>query len=142
MMLRRFGLQEGEGRRTILMFSYVFLIIASLLVVKPVRNSLFLTAFGPQQLPYAFILAALVSALVASLYARLASRFALDRLISVWLVFSTLCRMDERIVSLRGAIATKQSLWVPSNNEIASLRSQRQKKKRLKGNRYSCSLGL
>ena len=29
--------------------------------------------------------------------------------------------MDERIVSLRGAIATKQSLWVPSNNEIASL---------------------
>ena len=90
-MLRRFGLQEGEGRRTVLMFSYVFLIIASLLVVKPVRNSLFLTKFGPQQLPYAFILAALVSALVASIYARLADRFALNRLIGVWLLFSTVC---------------------------------------------------
>jgi len=91
LILRRFGLQEGEGRRTVLMFGYIFLIIASLLVVKPVRNSLFLTAFGPQQLPYAFILAALVSALVASLYARLADRFALNRLIGVWLLFSSLC---------------------------------------------------
>jgi hypothetical protein len=44
--------------------------------------------------------------------------------------------MDEQIVSLRRVIATKQSLGVPSNNEIASLRSQRQKKKGLKVNRY------
>jgi len=91
LLLRRLGLERGEGRRTGLMFGYIFLVIAALLIVKPVRNSLFLNAFGPEKLPYAFILVALVSGLVAFGYARLARRFALDRLIGWWVLFCTIC---------------------------------------------------
>lgn len=63
-----FDIREGEGLRASLMFSYIFLIIASLLIVKPVRNSLFLTAFGAGQLPYAFILVALSSGIFIYVY--------------------------------------------------------------------------
>jgi hypothetical protein len=34
-----FDIREGEESNTLLMFSYIFLIIASLLIVKPVRKS-------------------------------------------------------------------------------------------------------
>ena len=53
-----FDIREGEGFRTLLMFIYIFLIIASLLIIKPVRNSLFLTHLGVSKLPYAFVLVA------------------------------------------------------------------------------------
>ncbi len=86
--LKRSGIDPGEGVRAGLMFSYIFLVIASLLIVKPVRTSLFLTEFGAEQLPYAFMLVALVSAVVARFYFKLASRFSLNRLISIWLLSS------------------------------------------------------
>lgn len=81
-LLRKlFDIQDGEGLRALLMFCYIFLVIASLLIVKPVRNSLFLTRFGAAQLPYVFILVAMTAALVTTLYARLARRFRLNYLI-------------------------------------------------------------
>jgi AAA family ATP:ADP antiporter len=83
----KLGILPGYGLRAGLMFSYIFLIIASLLIVKPVRTSLFLTRFGPEQLPYVFMLVAAVSALVAVGYFRLSSIIRLGRLIthSLWL---------------------------------------------------------
>ncbi len=84
-------MKEGEGARAALMFGYIFLVIASLLIVKPVRNSLFLTRFGPEQLPYAFIIVALVSTIVAFSYSHLAGRFSLDRLMSSSLLFFAGC---------------------------------------------------
>ena len=102
MLLRRLGLERGEGRRTGLMFGYIFLVIAALLIVKPVRNSLFLKAFGPEKLPYAFILVALVSGLVAFGYARLARRFALDRLIGWWVLFCTVCLLGSWVLLRNG----------------------------------------
>ncbi|MCK5733992.1 MAG: hypothetical protein KAI38_07385, partial [Candidatus Latescibacteria bacterium] len=103
--MKPFTLRKEEEHRAALMFGYIFLIIAALLVVKPVRNSLFLTEFGPEQLPYAFILSAAVSALVAFLYARLASRFVLNRLIEGWLVFSTLCLLASWVMLHNGVQA-------------------------------------
>lgn len=87
----KIGLRKGEGLRASLMFTYIFLVIASLLIVKPVRNSLFLTRFGPEQLPYAFIIVALVSTVFALIYSRLAGRFALNRLIPFSIVSSAFC---------------------------------------------------
>ncbi len=66
------SVREGEERRTLLMFVYLFLTIASLLIVKPVRNSLFLSYFGISWLPYAYILVAVVAAVVTHLYFLLA----------------------------------------------------------------------
>ncbi|MBN1998454.1 hypothetical protein JW935_12925, partial [candidate division KSB1 bacterium] len=53
-----FNIQRGEERRTLLMFGQIFLIITSLMMIKPVSNSLFFTVIGAEKLPLAFLLTA------------------------------------------------------------------------------------
>jgi ATP:ADP antiporter, AAA family len=74
-------LQPGEGRRTALMFGYIFLLIATLLVIKPVRNSIFLTHVGVEMLPYAFLLVAVVSGGFVAAYTRISNKIRLNQLI-------------------------------------------------------------
>jgi AAA family ATP:ADP antiporter len=76
-----FDIREGEESNALLMFSYIFLIIASLLIVKPVRNSLFLTHFGISRLPYAFILVALAAAAITNFYSNWSQKIRLNILI-------------------------------------------------------------
>jgi AAA family ATP:ADP antiporter len=78
---RLFDIREGEGQKASLMFAYIFLVIASLLIIKPVRNSLFLTRFGVSQLPYAFILVAIFAAVATKFYSKYSQRVRLNRLI-------------------------------------------------------------
>ncbi|MCK5738084.1 hypothetical protein KAH55_02840 [bacterium] len=96
-----FDNRSNEMLRAWLMFFYLFLIIASLLILKPVRNSLFLTSFGSHRLPYAYLLVAAAGIIVIRLYASLATRLRLNRLIVgtffiwigclvlFWIAFST-----------------------------------------------------
>ncbi|MBD3168594.1 MAG: hypothetical protein GF307_03855, partial [candidate division Zixibacteria bacterium] len=77
-----FDIREGEGTRAVMMFSYIFLVIASLMIVKPVRNSLFLTEFGPEQLPYAFVLVALTAGAFIFIYTRFEKKARLNLLIA------------------------------------------------------------
>ena len=87
MMLKKFfGIQENEKSRVLLMFAYLFLVISCLLIVKPVRNSLFLKNFGAANLPYVFILVAISAALLTHFYSRYAGKMALNRLINNTLV--------------------------------------------------------
>lgn len=91
-LLRKlFNIREGEGLRAVLMFAYIFLIIASLLIVKPVRNSLFLTTFGASQLPYAYILVALFAAIISTVYASFALELRLNILIYYTLISCIAC---------------------------------------------------
>lgn len=86
-MLRKiFGIQENEKSRVLLMFGYLFLVISCLLIVKPVRNSLFLKNFGAANLPYVFILVAISAAILTHFYSRYAGKMALNRLINNTLV--------------------------------------------------------
>ena len=55
---KTFDIRNGEGLRVALMWIYIFLIISSLLIVKPVVTSLFLYRFGADKLAYVFILIA------------------------------------------------------------------------------------
>lgn len=73
------------------MFTYVFLLTASLLIVKPVRNSLFLVEFGAEKLPHVFMLVAFFSALVASIYAKYSKKVRLNYTISITLLISISC---------------------------------------------------
>lgn len=57
------------------------LVMASLYVLKPARNALFLNSLGIHRLPYVLILVALVGGSVAWLYARFARSVRIDRLI-------------------------------------------------------------
>ena len=75
-----FDIREGEGKKVTLMFSLIFFLIASLLIIKPVRNSLFLVEIGAAKLPYAFILVALFSAGMVALFLKYSKKFHIGRL--------------------------------------------------------------
>ncbi len=63
------------------MFFYIFLIIASLLILKPIRNSLFLIKFGIEQLPYAYVLVAISAIAFIKIYSRYSGRIRLNILL-------------------------------------------------------------
>jgi AAA family ATP:ADP antiporter len=83
-----FDIREGEAVRAILMFFYIFLVIASLLIIKPVRNSIFLTILGPSKLPYAFVLVAFYAGLFTYLYSKLTLKFRLNVVIRLTNILS------------------------------------------------------
>ena len=85
-----FDIREGEFTVASWMFFYGFLIIASLSVLKPVRNSLFLVRFGFEKLPFVYVLVALFSALIAVVYAKYSKKIRLNRLIQGTLFISVL----------------------------------------------------
>jgi AAA family ATP:ADP antiporter len=82
------GIREGEALRAFLMFAYIFLIITSLQILKPVRNSLFLTKFGVGQLPYVYLLVGVVVGTVIFFYTRFSRKVRFGRLITYSLVTS------------------------------------------------------
>ncbi len=75
------NVRQGEGKKAALMFFYPFLLISTLLMVKPVRTSLFLTELGVSALPYAYILVAVSSAILITVYSRLAEHHRLHKMI-------------------------------------------------------------
>jgi ATP:ADP antiporter, AAA family len=77
---KTFDIREGELDRALLMQLNIFLIITTLLIVKPTVNGLFLSKFGVEQLPYAFLLVAAVAAIVSTLYSRMLNKIALSKL--------------------------------------------------------------
>ena len=80
--LRRiFDIRDGELFRVLLMFTYLFLLIACYITTKSVRDAMFLTEIGVKQLPYVFILIALVVGSISSAYSRAAARVSLKTLI-------------------------------------------------------------
>lgn len=85
------NIREGEGNKTFLMFAYIFLIIASLVIMKPIRTSLFLTRYGIEQLPYVFVLVAPAALIFIRLYSNFANKVRLYFLIfNTHLVFISL----------------------------------------------------
>jgi len=87
---KAFDIREGEYGRAFLMQFYIFLIISTLLIVKPTVNALFLSRFGVENLPFAFILVAIVAGFVSTLYARILTILPLDKIISGTFIFSVL----------------------------------------------------
>ena len=85
---KTFDIRRGEGKRALLMWTNIFLIISSLLIIKPVCFSLFLLKFGVSQLPYVFILVAIFAAVVASYYSRLVKKVNFETVVEKSLQFS------------------------------------------------------
>jgi AAA family ATP:ADP antiporter len=78
------GAAPHELSRAYALFLYNFLVITAYLIVKPVRNSLFLDRLGADALPYAYIGTALFVGGVVWIYFRL-----LDRLTRTQVVVTT-----------------------------------------------------
>ena len=90
-MLQRFerflDLRAGELERGLLLFAYLFLVIASFVVGKSIRDALFIDEFGALLLPYADIGVATLVGLWVSVYLRLARRLSLRQLLVCSLLF-------------------------------------------------------
>ncbi len=67
---RLFGLRGNELVRALPVAIAYGLVLASMYVLKPARNALFLGRFGVEQLPYVLLLVALVGGVSAALYGR------------------------------------------------------------------------
>ena len=63
------------------MAAFLFFLLAANNVIKIVRDSLFLSRFPITQLPYVYLLAALLASAVISIYSRYTSRFPLSQVI-------------------------------------------------------------
>ena len=74
--------RPGEVRRVGGMFALHGLIIATAYILKPVRSSLFLSEFGSEQLPYVYIVVAIVLGVVAAGFAKWVPRANLPSLLA------------------------------------------------------------
>lgn len=74
-------IRSGEYQKTGLMFLYILFLITSYVMIKAVRDALFLNKLGSSQLPYVYILVGVIVGVVAWIYARLSARVSLHVLI-------------------------------------------------------------
>ncbi len=79
---RLLRLQRGDLPRGLLLFAYLFLVIAAYLVGQVARNALFLGRFKASLLPFADLTVFLLVTVAAALYVRAGRRLALDRLLA------------------------------------------------------------
>ena len=74
MLARLLQVRRGESTRAILLFTYLFLIIASSVITKANRDALFQEKFGSFWLPYVDMASAAIVAAVMSVYLRVSRR--------------------------------------------------------------------
>lgn len=85
--LRRFfDVRSGEGLPVLLAFLYIAMVVAAFLLAKPIRNSLFLSQYGPYSLVYVYAAVPLALSLFVPVYSRIASRVG-SRLVTVGTLF-------------------------------------------------------
>lgn len=85
-VLSRLGLTRDELRRTLPIAVGYGLVLASLYLLKPARNALFLQQQGIAELPFVLLLVAVVGGLTAAIYGSYAKATRIDRLIRITFV--------------------------------------------------------
>tara|TARA_R110002167_G_scaffold158538_4_gene353790 strand:- start:1437 stop:4253 length:2817 start_codon:yes stop_codon:yes gene_type:complete len=83
-----FDIREGEYKISFLMQAYIFLIITTLLIVKPTVNALFLSGLGVESLPFAFLIVALVAVFSSFFYYKALDKYPLNKIIEATLISS------------------------------------------------------
>jgi ATP:ADP antiporter, AAA family len=78
---RFFDVRPGEFRRVGLMAAFLFFLLAANNVIKIVRDALFLSHFAITELPYVYLLTALLASVFISIYSRYTSRLSLSQVI-------------------------------------------------------------
>lgn len=85
---KSFGIRSGEVRISLLMQLYIFLIITTLLIVKPTINALFLSKLTSDALPNAYLLVALVAIGSSFFYNKALKKFSLLKIVTATLIVS------------------------------------------------------
>ncbi len=91
-------LTRAELRRVLPIASAYGLVLASLYLLKPARNALFLSHMGVGQLPYVLLLVAVAGAATAVAYGRFARAMRTDRLIRLTFVILMLMLVGFRLL--------------------------------------------
>jgi AAA family ATP:ADP antiporter len=86
-ILDYFNVREGEVEPTLLLTLQLMLGIASVICLKAVSDSIFLTRFPAQRLPYVDLTVTALVGFVVGLYIRLSNRWSLPRLVGFTQVF-------------------------------------------------------
>ena len=76
-----FGLEEGELQKAFILQFILFLLITTLLLLKPTVNSLFLSALTADALPLAYMITAILAALGAKFYDISLEKFKLNSIV-------------------------------------------------------------
>ncbi len=87
-LLKLIDLKEEELRKTLLLQLNVFLLITTLLIVKPTINSLFLSELTSDALPLGFVLTAIMAVVGSYFYDKMLEKKALNKVIEVTLIGS------------------------------------------------------
>lgn len=85
---KAFDIRQGEFKVALLMQANIFLIIATLLIIKPIVNALFIDRFGVESLPQAYVVLAIVAVIGSLLYSAALNRLKLIKVILRTLIFS------------------------------------------------------
>ncbi len=111
-IMKIFDLQEDELKKTLLLQLNVFLLISTLLIVKPVINSLFLSELTADALPIGYLLTALMAVTGSWFYTKALERYALNHIIERTLLVSILSLVVFGIL-FRYDVANGLFLYIP-----------------------------
>ncbi|MDZ7659017.1 Npt1/Npt2 family nucleotide transporter [Fodinibius sp.] len=78
-----YDIRKDEWQRVFLMFGLHFILMVILYFLKPARDSLFLTENGPNELPYVYILLAVISIPVTQFLTSIMGRYSV-RSVLIW----------------------------------------------------------
>ncbi len=133
-------IRKGEIPLTLLMVANLYIILVAYYFLKPARDSLFLTKLGADQLPYVFILTALIIVPITSLYNRAGRHLKLNQLATVTTAAVIVCLVGLRFmivmahdwvpytfyvwVSIYGVLMTSQ-FWLMANAAYDSSQAKR-----------------
>ena len=85
------NIEEEELRKTLLLTVYIFLIITSLLVIKPTISSLFLSELSSTALPLGYVLTALFAIIGSYFYNKTLENRAFNKIIEGTIIGSITC---------------------------------------------------
>jgi AAA family ATP:ADP antiporter len=97
-VISSFDVQRQEWSRLLPITAAYGLVMASLYVLKPARNALFLDRLGVGQLPVVLVLVALIGGVAALVFSRFTGRVRLDRLVFFTFLLLGSCLLAFRAV--------------------------------------------
>jgi AAA family ATP:ADP antiporter len=86
-----FDVRRGEYRRTAFMTLYLFFVMVAYYILKPVSSAMFLYKLGVRELPYLYMLVAVVGGLVSYLYTKTAVRSSLSEAVTWAMAIAVVC---------------------------------------------------
>lgn len=110
--LRVFDIKEEEIKKTLLLQATIFLIITTLLIVKPTVNSLFLSELGSEALPLGYVFTAIAAIIGSFFYSKALEKFSLNKII-VSTFYGSIISLIVFGIAFKFNIATGLLLYIP-----------------------------